>query len=170
MKKLLLIVDPQMDFIIGSLPVPGAVEAMDSLAAYISKRDGKYIHKIITADSHPYDHCSFEECGGKWPRHCVHDTLGAAIWPGVFDAAYRTSGDVTLLHKGEYRLTEEYSIFKNPDASRRIDNIIRENHIERIDICGLAGDVCVRDTLRDGIALYGEGMFKLLEEYSPCIN
>lgn len=170
MRKLLLIVDPQMDFINGTLPVPGAVEAMDSLAAYIKKRDGKYQCKIITADSHPYDHCSFEECGGRWPRHCVHDTVGAAIWPGVFDAVYQTTGEVILLHKGEQRFVEEYSVFKNPDAACRIDSIIRDNGIERIDICGLAGDVCVRDTLHDGVAIYGEEMFNLLKEFSPCIT
>ena len=35
MKKLLLIVDPQIDFITGTLPVGGAAEAMDALAKYV---------------------------------------------------------------------------------------------------------------------------------------
>ena len=30
--SMLLVVDPQLDFISGSLPVPGAAEAMDRLA------------------------------------------------------------------------------------------------------------------------------------------
>ena len=35
MKKMLLVVDPQIDFINGSLPVAGAAEAMDALAEYV---------------------------------------------------------------------------------------------------------------------------------------
>lgn len=38
MKKLLLIVDPQIDFITGTLPVAGAAEAMDALAKYVKEK------------------------------------------------------------------------------------------------------------------------------------
>ena len=34
-KKMLLVVDPQIDFVSGSLPVPGAAEAVIALAHYI---------------------------------------------------------------------------------------------------------------------------------------
>ena len=37
MNKMLIIVDPQVDFINGSLPVNGAAEAMDSLAEYVKQ-------------------------------------------------------------------------------------------------------------------------------------
>ena len=39
MNRLLLIVDPQIDFISGSLAVNGAAKAMDALADYLYKRD-----------------------------------------------------------------------------------------------------------------------------------
>ena len=35
MNKMLLIVDPQVDFISGTLPVVGGAEAMDGLAEYV---------------------------------------------------------------------------------------------------------------------------------------
>ncbi|MCM1110025.1 MAG: isochorismatase family protein [Clostridium sp.] len=170
MKKLLLTVDPQIDFITGSLPVPGAAEAMDRLAQYISGNDGMYLCKIITADRHPYDHFSFAENGGPWPRHCVHDTTGAAVWQPVFDALYQTSGPVAVLYKGQRPDVEEYSIFRNREAAREIDRLIRDLGVGQIDICGLAGDVCVSETLRDGAALYGRDMFCLLTEFSPRID
>ena len=44
MKKLLLIVDPQIDFITGTLPVAGAAEAMDALAKYV-KEKGNEIYR-----------------------------------------------------------------------------------------------------------------------------
>jgi len=42
MKKLLLIVDPQIDFITGTLPVAGAAEAMDALATYVKEQGNEY--------------------------------------------------------------------------------------------------------------------------------
>lgn len=170
MNRLLLIVDPQVDFICGALPVPGAEAAMNRLAAYIRENDGKYAHKIITADRHPYDHCSFAACGGPWPRHCVGDTVGAAIWQAVFDALHQTEGEVTVLHKGQNPCVEEYSIFKNREGADAIGRLIEELRIGEIDICGLAGDVCVADTLKDGMAIYGRRMFHLLAEFSPKIS
>lgn len=169
-KKILLIVDPQLDFITGTLPVPGAESAMNHLAEYIADNDGLYAHKIVTADRHPYDHCSFTANGGQWPRHCVHDTAGAAIWQPVFDAIYQTKGDVSILYKGENSDIEEYSIFKAPGAADEIDRLIKAHDIGQIDICGLAGDVCVADTLKDGISLYGKEMFNVLTEFSPTIG
>lgn len=68
-----MIVDPQIDFISGTLPVPGAAEAMDRLADYISKQDGSYDYKIVTTDWHLYRHCSFIDNGGTWPSHCVQN-------------------------------------------------------------------------------------------------
>ena len=43
-----MIVDPQIDFISGSLKVEGAKEKMDALADYILRTDGEYICKLIT--------------------------------------------------------------------------------------------------------------------------
>ena len=40
MAKMLLIVDPQIDFINGSLPVPLAAEAMNELASYLKVVSG----------------------------------------------------------------------------------------------------------------------------------
>ncbi len=170
MKRMLLIVDPQIDFIEGTLPVPGAAEAMDALARYIEANDGRYACKVVTADRHPWDHFSFKEQGGPWPMHCVHDTQGAAIWPALMRPLYTTAGDVIMLYKGERPDKEEYSIFSNPEAAERIRAIVEKEGIERIDLCGLAGDVCVHDTLRDGRALLGADMFEVLLPYSPSLD
>ena len=67
MSKILLIVDPQVDFVNGSLPVTGAAEAMDALAAYVKEHGNEYVARLVTADWHPYHHCSFADEGGMWP-------------------------------------------------------------------------------------------------------
>ena len=170
MRRMLLIVDPQYDFITGSLAVAGAEEAMNSLANYITDNDGKYEVKVLTADSHPANHMSFVENGGLWNAHCIEGTPGAAIWQPLMRALLSTSGDTILLKKGTDTATEEYSIFKNSDAAVRIKEIIRRHGIDIIDLCGIAGDVCVLDTLNDGRRLLGDGMFNVLTDYSPSID
>ena len=170
MNKLLLIVDPQVDFVNGTLPISQAEEAMDTLAQYIKDTDGEYTYKVVTTDWHPYHHCSFTVNGGQWPVHCVQHSVGAAIWPSLIAPLNITGGTLEVLHKGLNPTTEEYSIFKNSDSAARIREIVAENNIEQIDLCGLAGDYCVLDTLKDGVTLFGKKMWHVLTPYSPSID
>ena len=52
----------------------------------------------------------------------------------------------------------------------RIVSIINDKGINQIDICGLAGDVCVLNTLCDGIDLFGRDMFNVLLRFSPSLD
>ncbi|GAA6528727.1 MAG: isochorismatase family protein [Prevotella sp.] len=170
MKRMLLIIDPQIDFINGALPVPGAAKALNALSKYILQQDGEYDCKIVTADWHPYHHCSFKENGGEWPMHCVQNSTGAAFFPALFKPLYTTHGTVTVLYKGTDEGAEEYSIFKNSLSAGKLRSLIRDRNIGQIDICGLAGDICVLNTLRDGIKIYGAKTFHVLKEYAPSLD
>ena len=75
--KVLLIIDPQNDFITGSLAVPGAIEAMDYLTRWVQEHHDEYDAFVVTLDQHPADHYSFDVQGGPWPVHCVRYTIGA---------------------------------------------------------------------------------------------
>lgn len=169
-KKMLLIVDPQNDFISGLLPVPHAQEAMEALGAYISDNKDKYYCKVVTTDWHPYRHCSFQPQGGQWPIHCVSNTVGAAIYPALVAPLNESSGLLKVLRKGVYEDREEYSIFKNHASANTLKQLITVLEISQIDLCGLAGDVCVLDTLKDGIEQYGKKLFRVLTEFSPSLD
>lgn len=168
--KLLLIIDPQIDFITGTLPVPGAEQAMNSLSEYLRLNSSDYAHIIVTADHHPLRHCSFKSEGGDWRAHCVTDSVGAAIFPPIMDRLLDIPDKVTILHKGENTAIEEYSILKNKDAAERILAIIKDKNIEQTDICGLAGDVCVADTIRDWMTFPGKTKLNVLKEFAPSID
>lgn len=168
--KILLIIDPQIDFINGTLPVPGAEEAMNKLAEYIHRERPRYMHIIMTADRHPMRHCSFMSDGGQWPPHCVADSVGAAIWPAIMKELMAIADKVTIVHKGENPDTEEYSILKNAYSTLRIKRIIRDENIRSADICGLAGDVCVADTIRDWLKYELKVKLNVLTKFSPSIN
>lgn len=170
MQRLLLVVDPQIDFISGSLAVPGAEAAMNALAESLSKAGHAYAAKVATCDRHPYDHCSFVEEGGPWPRHCVADTEGAAIWPGLVRPLFETAGPCRVLHKGEAREREEYSIFQNPASRKEILDLAAALDATGVDICGIAGDVCVLATLQDGVELLGAERFRVLAPFTPSLD
>lgn len=165
-----MIIDPQVDFIAGSLPVPGADAAMDSLSVYVREHGNVYDKIIVSADRHPFNHCSFKEYGGPWPRHCVHDSVGAAVWPALMESLYMVGDKCLFLYKGERADVEEYSVFKNEVDSNIILNLVKDNNISTIDICGIAGDVCVADSIEDGGKLLGYTLFNILPQYTASID
>lgn len=166
MGRALLIVDPQNDFIDGALPVPGARSAMDQLASCIA--GGAYQLNIVTCDFHPWEHCSFVDNGGQWPRHCVAHSAGAAIWTNLLEPLNETGAPVHILRKGCHKDREEYSIFQEESGAIALAGLLKG--VESVDICGLAGDVCVLNTLRDGIARYGNSFFRVLLDFSPSLD
>ena len=170
MNRLLLIVDPQIDFISGSLAVNGAAKAMDALADYLYKRDELYQYKIVTNDWHPLNHCSFQRNGGSWPVHCVQYSIGAAIYPKLLEPLFNINSTTKVLTKGNNPRIEEYSIFKNRSSANYINRIINMKQIEQIDLCGIAGDYCVLNTLKDGVEIFGKEMFNVLMPYIASID
>ena len=170
MKKLLLIIDPQNDFINGSLPVPGAEEAMNALSRYIKDHSDEYEYIVVTADQHPRSHCSFKENGGVWRAHCIVNTYGADIWAPLSNILKHYSDKLIFLSKGDNSEKEEYSIFKNDRSASKLLNIIKSQGIEQVDICGIAGDICVADTIRDGISVIYPAKFNILAEFTPSID
>lgn len=163
MKKVLLIIDPQNDFIWGSLPVEGAKDAMNKLSYHLASNK-LYDQIIITADMHPDNHCSFIENGGSWPSHCVRHTTGCCIHKqlrSVIDVLYPKNH--LILDKGLSADHEEYSILKNIVSKGRLLPLLQ--NAEEIHICGIAGNFCVLETIKDLINLGFKDVMVIHPEY-----
>lgn len=169
MNKMLIVVDPQNDFISGTLPVPGAQQAMNALAEYVLQSGHKYCCKVVTCDWHPCGHMSFLP-SGQWPEHCVQHTPGAAIYPPVIDALDATPGPVVVLRKGKDPDADEYSFMQNPAAEASFEALVEQYQVADFDICGLAGDVCVLNTYHDLAGKYGSEHVHVLARFSPSID
>lgn len=161
--NLLLIVDPQVDFTTGSLAVAKGCEAMDQLAKCIENGlAGNYSRILVTQDFHPGNHCSFTENGGTWPVHCMQGTEGVEIYPVLRKALDNvTDIKVEYLHKGDIADREEYSILQNEESSKYIKELVGNSNFAHIDICGIASDYCVFETLRDLIGIYPAGQTRI---------
>ena len=165
-KKILIIVDPQYDFINGTLAVKGSENKMLSLANYIeSLKDNEYSKIIITADFHPKGHCSFE----IWPVHCVAYSLGSAIYDLLLEQVYdREDSEFLILPKGIHKEKEEYSVLQSEESKNSV--ICECETSDVIDICGIAGDFCVYETIKDLISLGYKNKIRVLLPYTASID
>lgn len=173
MKKVLVIVDPQNDFIDGSLAVEGAAEKMDALVEHLW--NNKYDAVFVTLDSHPEGHCSFINEGGQWPTHCITMTEGWDIPENLEKVLnlYSSSENcyVRYFHKGDDPEKEEYSILDNDEDGHKFRVWLEELDIQdglEIHLCGIAGDYCVLETLKGLNGLFDN--ITVLQDYTASID
>ena len=159
--RLLIIVDPQVDFTTGSLATANGPKAMDYLAEKLNEGAWKnYGWIVVTQDAHPANHCSFVEQGGVFPPHCVQGTDGMNVYESlmkVLDGLMGNGSNIQIhfMEKGDLAEKEEFSIFQNEHSGEKLRRTIEEfEHFEGIDICGIATDYCVYETAKDLIAFY----------------
>lgn len=159
--KTLLLIDIQNDFTPGgALAVPRG----DDVVAVANRLMPDYDLVVATQDWHPADHKSFASqhpgrsigdvilWGGLdqvlWPDHCVMDTDGAQLSPGL---------DVARIHeivrKGTDPGIDSYSGFY--DNGRRqstgLADLLRARGVTAVDVMGLATDYCVKFTALDAV-------------------
>lgn len=161
MKKALLIIDLQNDFISGTLKIKGA----DSIIQPIIQLAKKYDFIIASKDYHPLKHKSFATFGGSWPVHCVKDT-----WGSEFPKIIKDSVNFDLIvTKGTNENIESYSAFSDENGQKTIlEKFLQDNGIKEIDIVGLALDYCVYYTALD-LAKNGFKI-KILESYCCAVK
>ncbi len=156
--NLLIIVDPQIDFTTGSLATKNGPAAMDYLAKALDQGAWKnYSWIIVTQDAHPANHCSFVEQGGVFPPHCVEGTEGMDVYPAlqeVLNSLTASIPNIHYMHKGNLAEKEEFSIFQNEQSGEKLRVTIEDFGFQGIDVCGIATDYCVYETVKDLIAFY----------------
>ena len=137
----LIVVDLQKDFYApcGRLSVKGADVLPGRIAAALKNYDAV----IFTLDWHPLGHCSFVPQGGPWPEHCVRYSEGASLPFEVLKAAEGLK--VMYYFKGQNPSEEEYGAFSEIPEDQL--EILKAS--DRIVVCGLCGDYCVGQTVKN---------------------
>ena len=149
----LVVVDLQNDFAdpAGSLSVRGGDAIVAPVNAEIGRALAAGAAVAYTQDWHPAHTPHFAQDGGIWPVHCVAETWGAELHPGL-----EIKGPV--VRKGT-RGEDGYSGFsmRNPAGglpiATELDSEIACGGARRLVVVGLATDYCVKATALDGVRL-----------------
>jgi nicotinamidase/pyrazinamidase len=160
----LLVIDVQNDF------MPGGALAI---------ADGDAV--VLTQDWHPTQHISFATTHPNkdpfeviqapygpqtlWPEHVLQHTEGAAFHP-----ALHIPHAELILRKGFRRHIDSYSAFLENDhrTPTGLAGYLRERNLQRLFLCGLAYDFCVRYSAIDGKALGFETI--VIEDATRPVN
>ncbi len=129
MKKYLVVIDMQKDFVDGALGTPEALAIVPAVAEKIRTFDGDGI--IVTLDTHGDDYPRTLE-GKKLPvPHCIAGTAGHALDADV--AAALDGTDYVEIEKETFGTfgAAEYLFEDCPDGDMEIE------------ICGVCTDICV---------------------------
>lgn len=127
MRKCLIVVDVQNDFVTGSLGSPEAQAAEREMVDEIRRRRAEGYDIIFTQDTHSQDYLQTRE-GNRLPvEHCIEGTEGHALSPAV--DAVRQSAD-RVLKKGTF-------------GSAELFDLLRTEPYDEIELIGLVTDICV---------------------------
>lgn len=128
MRKLLIVIDMQNDFVDGALGTKEAVAILPNVVKKIREHTGDI---IVTKDTHLPDYLDTQE-GKKLPvLHCIKDTYGWELNKSVLKALS----------------DKEYTIFEKPtfgsvEMARAISARYGED-FPQIELIGLCTDICV---------------------------
>ena len=130
MKKVLVVVDMQNDFIDGSL---GTKEAEGIVGAVTEEIRKDYDLIVATRDTHDENYLDTNEGKHLPVVHCVKDTKGWQIADAV-EEALKEKEDLTILNK---------PTFGSEDVVKTLKEYDKENPIGSITLIGLCTDICV---------------------------
>lgn len=127
MKRCLIVVDFQNDFISGALGFPKAQKIVSLIAEKIKeyRRNGDDI--IFTLDTHGEDYLSTQEGKNLPVVHCIKGTEGHRIHSGI----------------EALKLPSDISFEKCTFGSDKLFDYLRENPYSSIELCGLVSNICV---------------------------
>jgi nicotinamidase/pyrazinamidase len=161
----LILVDLQVDFLPGgSLAVPLGDDTIAVANRLLSSRERRFGLVVATQDWHPRNHGSFASQNGRpvgslaeldglpqvmWPDHCVQNTRGADLAPGLL-----LSRIDQVVQKGSDPKVDSYSGFFDNGRRRAtgLTEILRSKDIKSLVIMGLATDYCVKFTVLDALS------------------
>ena len=150
MVRALIVVDVQQDFCEGgSLAVNGGGATAARITGHIEAHPGAYALVVASRDWHvePGGHFAAEgedpDFDQSWPEHCVAGSEGADWHPHL-----RLPPDTEVISKGHH--SASFSAFEGmTEGGETLADILRDHHVEAIDVVGIATSFCVKETAMD---------------------
>lgn len=127
MKKLLIVVDYQNDFIEGSLSFPEARLLEDKICSKIEEYYDHQNDVVFTLDTHDEAYLTTEEGLNLPVKHAIKDTYGWQLYGKV---------------KSKVR-SQEQCIKKNTFGSSNLALYLQKNQYQEIELIGIITNMCV---------------------------
>lgn len=133
MKKLLVVVDYQTDFVTGSLANPAAQALEPGIAARVRAylEEGQYV--LFTRDTHGEDYLTTREGRFLPVPHCVRGTPGWHLYGSLAQYEEGPRAKTAVVDK------PVFGSAALPDAVRALCS----GEPEHIELCGVVTDICV---------------------------
>lgn len=149
MKKLLVIVDMQNDFVTGSLANDAAEKIVDKIADYAKTFDGDI---VFTRDTHTKDYMDTQEGKNLPVPHCIKNTYGWQIVNALKDIPGRHYNKPTF---GSIELAKE----------------LRRNYADaEIYFVGTCTGICVLSNAIMAKAFVPEAEINVIKDLCACVS
>jgi len=149
MKKLLVVVDMQNDFVTGALANTEAQKIVSDINNYVKNFDGDV---AFTRDTHQANYMETQE-GSKLPvPHCIEGTDGWQIVSGIDIPANSV-------------------VFDKPTfGSVDLANFIKGHGYDEVEFCGVCTGICVISNVALAKAFCPETTVKVIERLCACVT
>lgn len=129
MKKVLIVVDMQKDFVNGSLGTKEAVAIVDAVVEKVKNFDGEV---IFTRDTHFENYMDTQEGKNLPVVHCVKDTEGWQIIP-----------ELKVLCEEKGCKCYDKPTFGSRELAEDLKNMYDVGELESVELIGICTDICV---------------------------
>lgn len=137
MKRLLIVVDYQKDFVDGSLGFPGAEELEGRIAEKIAGYRASGDEVVFTLDTHHRDYLRTQEGRNLPIEHCIDGTPGHDLYGEVALMVRDSDGVFKKPSFGSVELLERLR------ASQRTADSLGSQPFASIELVGLVSNICV---------------------------
>lgn len=158
MKKLLIVVDMQNDFVTGCLGTEEAKAIVPKVVDLVQNFDGDV---WFTRDTHQSDYMETQE-GKKLPViHCIEGTEGWEIIPELVSFTEKADKIFDKPTFGSIALADEL---------RKIQSSTDIEHYDEINLCGVCTGICVISNAMLAKAVTPETPINILASACACVS
>lgn len=159
MKKILVVVDMQNDFITGALGNAECQATVEKVVDVI--KNNKYDNIFLTRDTHHDNYMETQEGKNLPVPHCIENTAGWEIVDAVSEAvAVCRDADVKIINKPTFGSVELGAVLRE----------IYDKEAAIIDFCGVCTGICVISNVMIAKANCPEAEIRVFQDACACIT